>query len=101
MGAGDATQRFADGRILACSVRSLRQYVLDAQCGCGRCVHYPLGLMAASGVAGLTIASLIVQLRCKNCGQRPVRVALLEDGAARARGRMGAQGWWVPLVGED
>jgi len=87
--------------ILACSVRSLREYILDAQCGCGRCVHYPLGLMAAGGLGALTIASLIVQLRCKNCGQRPVRVALLEHGAAGARGIPGGSGWIVPLVGED
>jgi hypothetical protein len=88
--------------LLACSVRSLRQHVLDAECRCGRTVHFPLMLMAQHRqLAGLTIADIVVQLRCKNCGERPVRVALLEHGAARAHGRMGAQGWWVPLVGDD
>ena len=91
--------------ILACSVRSLRQYVLDAQCTCGRCVHYPLGLLAAGDLASVTVASLIVQLRCKQCGQRPARAALLEHGAAgmlrpTSDGSIRATGWVVPLVGE-
>jgi len=92
--------------ILACSVRSLRQYVLDAECACGRCVHYPLQLMAAGGLAGMTVASLIVQLRCKNCGQRPARVALLEYGSAGMPrttydGSARASGWVMMLVGEE
>ena len=84
-----------------------RQYVLDAERACGRCVHYPLELMAAGGPAGMTIASVVVQLRCKNCGQRPGKVTLLEHGAAGSPGMMGdrtrggATGWAVPLVGED
>jgi hypothetical protein len=57
--------------------------------------------MAASGLARLTIASVVVQLRCKNCGQRPGKVTLLEHGAARAHGRMSAQGWWVTLARDD
>jgi hypothetical protein len=60
-----------------------------------------VAVMAAGGVAGMTIASVVVQLRCKNCGQRRGRVALLEHGAARAHGRMGAHGWSVPLIGEE
>jgi len=87
--------------ILACSVRSLRQYVLGVQCVCGRTVHAPLLLMAANRqLAGQTIADVVVQLRCRQCGQRPTSIALLEHGAARAHGRIGAQGWWVTLVGE-
>ena len=62
----------------------------------------PIQLMAAHpNRAGLTMADVVVQLRCRECGQRPASIAFLEDGAARARGRMGAQGWWVTLVGED
>ena len=107
IGSGMADQPPGDRAvILACSIRSLRDYVLDAECACGRCVHYPLGLMAAAGVAGMTIASLIVQLRCKNCGKRPVRVALLEHGTAGMAlttfdGSAGSSGWVVPLVGGD
>jgi hypothetical protein len=87
--------------ILACSVRSLRQFVLDAECACGRCVHYTLELMAAGGLAWMTIASAVVQLRRKNCGRRPGKVALKEHGAAGTpgmmgdRGRGGATGWLV------
>jgi hypothetical protein len=91
--------------ILACTVRSLREYVLEAECACGRCVHYPLNLLAASGLASLTMASVIVQLRCKTWGQRPVRAALLENGTAGMPltafdGSALASGWVVPLVGE-
>ncbi len=88
--------------ILACSVRSLRHYVLDAQCGCGRTVHFPLNMMAANReLARLTMADVVVQLRCQQCGQRPAKVALLEHGAARAHGIPGASGWAVPLVGDE
>ena len=88
--------------ILACSVRSLRRYCLDARCPCGRSVHIPLRILAANrGLVGLTIADLVVRLQCQHCGQRPVSVALLEDGAARAPGRMGATGWTVMLIGDD
>ena len=87
--------------ILACSVRSLRRHCLDAQCGCGRSVHIPLRMVAANRqLAGLTIADVVVQLRCRHCGQRPASVALMEDGAAKASDRMGATGWAVPLVGD-
>jgi len=87
--------------VLACSVRSLRRYCLDAQCGCGRSVHIPLRMVVANRqLAGLTIADVLVQLRCRHCGQRPASVALLEHGAARAPGRMGATGWAVMLVGD-
>jgi len=34
--------------ILACAVRSLRQYMLGVHCGCGRTVLFPLLLMAAN-----------------------------------------------------
>ena len=65
-----------------------------------------LGLLAADGLAGLTIASLIAQLRCKNCGQRPVQVALLEDGTAgmpltTLDGSARASVWVVPLLATD
>ena len=87
--------------ILACTVRSLRHYCLEVQCGCLRSVHIPLLMMAANRqLAGLTIANVVVQLRCRHCGQRPASVALLEDGAAKAHGRMGATGWAVTLVGD-
>jgi hypothetical protein len=49
--------------IPACSVRSLRNYILDAECRCGRSVKLTLNLTVASGLGALTIASLIVQLR--------------------------------------
>jgi hypothetical protein len=72
--------------ILACSVRSLRQFVLDAQCVSGRCVHYPLELLAAGRLAGMTIATVVVQLRCKDCGQRPAINTAALSSAATWRG---------------
>jgi hypothetical protein len=68
-------------------------------------VHIPLRMVAANRqLGGLTIADVVVQLRCRHCGQRPASVALLEDGAAKAPGRMGTRGWAATLVadsGED
>ena len=52
-------------------------------------------------LAGLTIADVLVHLRCRQCGQRPTSIALLKHGAAGAYGRMGASGWIAPLVGEN
>ena len=40
--------------------------------------------------SGLTMANVVVQLRCQKCGQRATSIALPENGAARAHGRMGA-----------
>jgi hypothetical protein len=82
---------------LACSVRSLRRYCLEVRCG-SRVVHIPLRLMAASGAAGLTMAEVLLRLRCERCGERPGSVALEEDAAAGTPGRMGASGWRVVLI---
>ena len=63
-------------------------------------MRIPLLMIAANRqLAGLTIAELVIQLRCERCGQRPASVALLEDGAAGTPGRMGAIGWRVALTG--
>ena len=83
--------------LLACSVRSLRRHCVEVRCGC-RTVHIPLRLMAAGGAAGLTLAEVLLRLRCEKCGQRPASAALEEDAAAGAPGRMGATGWRVVLT---
>jgi hypothetical protein len=83
--------------LIACSVRSLRRHCLEVRCGC-RTVHIPLRLMAAGGAAGLTLADVLLRLRCEKCGERPASVALEEDAAAGAPGRMGATGWRVVLI---
>ena len=92
--------------ILACSVRSLRRWQLATQCASGRSVVMPLQLMVASGLGGLTIASVLVQLRCKNCGKRPPKARLLQDSSAGTPrlgydNKLATTGWVVPLVGDD
>ena len=79
--------------ILACSVRSLRQYWLDARCGCHRETLIPLLMVAANrGLADRSLADVLIQLRCRQCGERPASAALLEDGAAGAHGVVGPPG---------
>jgi hypothetical protein len=52
----------------------------------------PLRFMAAGGAAGLSLAGVLLRLRCEKCGERPMRVSLEEDAGARAPGGMGATG---------
>jgi hypothetical protein len=61
-------------------------------------VHLPLRLMVASGAGSLSLADVIVRLRCEKCGAPPIRIALEEDAAAASPGRMGACGWKVVLI---
>ena len=52
-------------------------------------------MMASSReLAGATVADVLVQLRCEKCRQRPISVALVDDPACQAPGRMGAANGW-------
>ena len=86
--------------LLACSVRTLRGFWIEARC-C-RTVFLPLRLMAGNrGLADRTLADVLVLLRCQHCRQRPANAALVGDAAGQASGRAGsAPGWRVLLVGE-
>jgi hypothetical protein len=85
--------------ILACSVRRLRRWWLEVRCGC-RVAYLPLRIMVANReLAGATVADVLVQLRCEKCRQRPITVALVNDPAGQAPGRMGSSGWRVVLIG--
>jgi len=86
------------GVLLACSVRSLRRYWLEVRCGCIRETRIPLRMMPTA--AG-TLADVLIQLRCRQCGEAPASVALLQDGAAGMHGMIGPPGWRVMLVGGD
>ncbi len=86
--------------MLACSVRGLRRYWLDVRCGCGKTAHIPLRMMASNCVlAGLTVADVLIQLRCQKCERRPASVALVEDPAGHAQGTWTGRGWRVVLTG--
>jgi hypothetical protein len=61
--------------------------------------YLPMRLMAANReVAGATVADVVVQLRCEKCRQPPLTVALVDDPAGQAPGRMGSSGWRVVLT---
>lgn len=50
-------------------------------------------------MAAATVADVLVQLRCEKCRQPPITVALVDDPAGQAPGRMGAaNGWRVVLI---
>jgi hypothetical protein len=40
------------------------------------------------------LGDLLRALRCRECGQRPKRVILLDDPADRVAARVGARGGW-------
>jgi hypothetical protein len=90
--------------ILACTVGSLRRWCLDTRCACGRSVVMPLQIMVGSGLGRLTMADVLVQLRCRQCGQRPAKARLLQDSSAGSP-RLGhnnqptTTGWVVELIG--
>jgi hypothetical protein len=86
--------------LLACSVRTLRGFWMEATC-C-RTVFLPLRLMASNrSLADRTLADVLVQLRCRECHQRPASAALVGDAAGQASGRSGSPpGWRVVLIGE-
>jgi hypothetical protein len=51
--------------VLACSVRSLRQYWLEVRCTC-KTTRIPLRMLAANrDMAGRTLADVLIQLRCQ------------------------------------
>jgi hypothetical protein len=86
--------------LLACSVRTLRGFWIEATC-C-RTTFLPLRLMVSNrGLADRTLADVLVLLRCQKCHQPPPSAALVGDAAGQASGRSGSPaGWRVVLIGE-
>jgi hypothetical protein len=87
--------------LLACSVRTLRGFWIEATC-C-RTTFLPLRLMVSDRrLADRTLADVLVLLRCQKCCQPPASAALVGDAAGQAAGRSGSPpGWRVVLVGDD
>jgi hypothetical protein len=65
---------------LAASVRTLSDWWLETRCGCQACSMIPLRMMVASGFGARSLADVLLKLRCRSCGRRPVGVDLLEHG---------------------
>lgn len=88
--------------LLACSVRGLRGYWLQVRCSCRRYNTISLRTLATNHtLAEVSIADVLVKLRCEACGERPIAVALASDQTAGAYGKIGDPGWRVMLVGDD
>jgi hypothetical protein len=87
--------------LLACSVRSLRKWWLEVRCSC-KTQFMPLRLMASNHeLARLSLADVLIQLRCEKCREPPKIVVIVEDPAGNAAGRIAPPGWRVVLIGED
>lgn len=55
---------------------------LEITCNCNRGrVLYPLRLLSAEIGWGVTLEQAAARLRCPDCGQRPISVALVESAA--------------------
>jgi hypothetical protein len=72
--------------------RDLTAWWLRLEC-CGRTVDLPFHHLAAQKPAA-RLGALLRALRCRECGQRPKRVVLLDDPADRVAARVGARGSW-------
>jgi hypothetical protein len=72
--------------------RDLTAWWLRLEC-CGRTVDLPFHHLAAQKPAA-RLGDLLRALRCRECGQRPKRVILLDDPADWVAARVGARGGW-------
>jgi len=65
---------------LACSPATLRQHWLEVVCECGRETKPPLRMIVERyRRERLTLADVLLRLRCQACGKPPRIVALVED----------------------
>jgi hypothetical protein len=55
----------------------LASYWLDLRCDCGNVVRHPLRLLGQRVGEQRRLSDVLPRLRCRECGQRPARVMLL------------------------
>lgn len=72
---------------------------IEAACACGRSVAIPCRLAAREQPRGVTVGAFAARLRCRGCGARPARLALVDDPQLGASGRPdGAAAQRIPLA---
>lgn len=64
---------------------------IQAACACGRSVAIPCRLAAREQPRGVTVGGFAARLRCRGCGTRPERVALVDDPQLGAPGYVAAR----------
>jgi hypothetical protein len=67
---------------------------------CGRTVCLPFRNLALQKPPA-RLGDLLTALRCRDCGQSPQRVVLIENPADRAHGWTGSGGWRIEVVMPD
>jgi hypothetical protein len=71
----------APDNILELTVTELEGHWLEMICAgkCTRVVHYPFRLMAMEIGGGHTLRHVVEKARCKQCGQEPARLVVVEN----------------------
>jgi hypothetical protein len=67
---------------------------------CGRTTCIPFRQLALQKPAA-RLGDLLNALRCRDCGQPPQRVVLVDNAADRAHGWTGSGGWRIEIVMPD
>jgi hypothetical protein len=82
--------------LLDLTFTDLVEWCLRGEC-CGRTVCLPFRFLASQKPRA-RLGDLIWALRCRECGQRPGRVVLVDDAADGAYGRPAPRGWRIEIV---
>jgi hypothetical protein len=82
--------------LLDLTFTDLAEWCLRLEC-CGRTVCLPFRFLVAQKLRG-RLGDLILALQCRDCGQRPPRVVLVDDAADGAYGRLVPRGWRIEIV---
>lgn len=84
--------------VLAARPASLRGYWIKIGCSCGFRAALPMQMIAEDPLrAPMTIADILLRLRCKACHERPETAALVDD--ARGSRYTDIKIFSVPLLG--
>jgi hypothetical protein len=82
--------------LLDLTFADLAEWWLRLEC-CGRTTCLPFQFLAAQKPRA-RLGDLILALRCRDCGQRPGCMALVDDAADGAYGRPAPRGWRIEIA---
>jgi hypothetical protein len=82
--------------LLDLTFTDLAEWCLRLEC-CDQTVCLPFRFLVAQKLRG-RLGDLILALQCRDCGQRPPRVVLVDDAADGAYERLVPRGWRIEIV---
>jgi hypothetical protein len=94
-----SSQPYDRALALACRLSTFRPFWLECVCPC-QIKGVPVRMLCQdAATARMTLADVVVRMRCENCGTPPTRISLREF-ALMSPGSNPPNGWIVPLIGE-